>query len=93
MVYCIQYIVCSDDFHSPTRDSPKKARAKEPSTPSKTLKSARQLVFDAAVYVPVSLAKFNEPIYSFSSNAVARPPTEKAKTPSSSKSPSKAVSQ
>lgn len=33
---------------SPTRDSPKKARAKEPSTPSK---SARQRLFDAAVYV------------------------------------------
>ena len=38
---------------SPTRDSPKKARAKEPSTPSKSSESVhqRQIIFDAAVYV------------------------------------------
>lgn len=36
--------------HSPTQDSPKKARAKEPLTPSKISKTARQLIFDAAVY-------------------------------------------
>ena len=45
-------IVYSNDFHaSPTQDSPKKARVKEPSTPSKISGSARQLVFDTAVYV------------------------------------------
>jgi hypothetical protein len=50
--------VCSDNFHkySPTRDSPKKARAKEPTTPSKIAKSARQLVFDVAVYVSVLIS-------------------------------------
>lgn len=36
---------------SPTRDSPKKPRAKEPSTPSKISKSERQITFDAAMYV------------------------------------------
>lgn len=37
---------------SPTRDSPKKARSKEPSTPMKVQTSVqRQLVFDAAVSV------------------------------------------
>lgn len=36
---------------SPVHDSPKKARVKEPSTSSKTVKnSGRQLVFDKAVY-------------------------------------------
>ena len=47
--------ICSDNLHksSPTRDSPKKARAKEPTTPSKISKSARQLVFDTAVYVSI----------------------------------------
>ena len=39
---------------SPTRDSPKKPRAKEPSTPSKS--SARQHLFDAAVYVSASIS-------------------------------------
>jgi hypothetical protein len=48
--------VLTTSSYSPTQDSPKKARAKEPSTPSKVLKSARQLVFDAAVYVPVLVA-------------------------------------
>jgi hypothetical protein len=38
-------------FISPVHDSPKKARFKEPSTPSKMVKDAgRQLVFDNAVY-------------------------------------------
>ena len=44
---------------SPTRDSPKKARAKEPSTPSKGSKSVgRQLIFDAAVYVSALTSEF-----------------------------------
>ena len=48
----IEIIVYFNDFHtSPTQDSPKKARVKEHSTPSKISGSARQLVFDTAVYV------------------------------------------
>jgi hypothetical protein len=50
MISVIFNVVHADDFcFSPTRDSPKKARAKEPSTPSKISKTARQLVFDTAV--------------------------------------------
>jgi hypothetical protein len=62
LVSCIQDILHSDDLLliSPTRDSPKKARAGEPSTPSKVLKSAaRQLVFDTAAYVPILISYFN----------------------------------
>jgi hypothetical protein len=84
-------------FISPTRDSPKKARAKEPSSPSKISKSARQLIFDDAVYVPVLLLDFKKlrGVF-FSSDAAARLPVskgEKAKALVSSKSPSKAAPQ
>ena len=50
--------VCSDNFHkySPTRVSPKKAWAKEPTTPSKISKSACQLVFDGPVYVSILIS-------------------------------------
>ena len=36
-------------YSSPTQDSPKKARAKEPFTPSKISKSAHLLIFDTAI--------------------------------------------
>ena len=50
------YYICDIDQRllriSPTRDSPKKARDKEPSTPKKVQKSVqRQLIFDTAVCV------------------------------------------
>ena len=46
----------SFDFDDPIHDSPMKATAKEPSTPSKKVKNAgRQLVFDKAVYVNFKL--------------------------------------
>jgi hypothetical protein len=55
------WIVLISLHESPTRDSPKKARAKESSTPSKGSKSvARQLIFDAAVFVPALMSIFDE---------------------------------
>ena len=49
----VYYILNIDQLtSSPTRDSPKKARSKDPSTPTKVPKSVqRQLIFDVAVYV------------------------------------------
>ena len=63
MIYTIIFInpniVSSDKIShlSPTRDSPKKARAKEPSTPLEPSESVhqRQKIFDAAVYVSLLL--------------------------------------
>ena len=51
MISVYLYGRCRSCFFSPTRDSPKKARAKEPSTPSNISKTApiRQLIFDTAV--------------------------------------------
>lgn len=84
---------------SPTRDSPKKARAKGPSTPSKILKSsANQAIFDGAVYVPLLIPWFDNLKFSHSSKAqkaLAAPlPVSKGDKGkgqvSSSKSPTKA---
>ena len=55
MSYAFYYLFMSVVYwlwFSPIHDSPKKATAKEPSTPSKKVKNAdRQLVFDKAAYV------------------------------------------
>jgi hypothetical protein len=82
---------------SPTRDSPKKARSKDPSTPMKVQKSVqRQLIFDTAVYVQLFNCLIQWPdLFYFRSNvgkkAASKEDKEKAQLATSSTSPSKAI--